>query len=51
MRKEKFVPPVVRLTTGLELESSILGTSKDFVMPIEDTGHESYEYTPDNYWE
>lgn len=51
MRKEKFVPPVVRQTTELELESSILGNSKDFATIYLDTGHEVEEVTVDNYWE
>ena len=51
MEKEKFIPPVVKQTTVLELEDPILGDSKEFTTPVVDTGHESYTYTTDSYWE
>lgn len=49
--KEAFISPRVSLSVDLELEDCLLGASKNFVMPIVDTGHESYEYAPDTYWE
>ena len=51
MRKKKFVPPVVRKTTSLELESAILGTSQIFSPMIQDTGHETKDFTTSTYWE
>ena len=51
MEQEKFIPPVVKQTTVLELEDPILGDSKEFTTPVVDTGHESYTYTTDSYWE
>ena len=50
MEKEKFIPPVVKQTT-LELEGAILGPSNNEDIPTVDTGHESFTYTPDTYWE
>ena len=49
--KEKFLPPRLTQTIGLELEDALLGTSTDVPMTIVDTGHESYTYTTDSYWE
>ena len=49
--KEAFISPRVSLSVDLELEDCLLGASKNFVMPIVDTGHESYLYAPDTYWE
>ena len=51
MRKKKFVPPVVRQTTPLELESAILGDSKLFVLEVQDTGHETQTFVTSSYWE
>lgn len=51
MGKKEFIPPVVKQTTVLELEDPILGESKIFNSSVIDTGHETYTYTPDNYWE
>ena len=50
MRKKEFVPPVVKQTT-LELEGAILGPSNNEDIPTVDTGHETFTYTPDTYWE
>ena len=50
-KKEPVLTPKVQFTTMLELENAILGTSKDVAMPVMDTGHESYTYTTDSYWE
>ena len=50
-KKEPFLPPKVQFTTTLELEGAILETSKDVPMTVLDTGHDTYLYTPDNYWE
>ena len=49
--KEKFISPRVVQTVGMDLEDALLGPSKDVYMTVVDTGHESYEYAPDTYWE
>ena len=49
--KEKFISPRVIQAVGMDLEEALLGASKDVYTKIVDTAHESYEYTPDNYWE
>ena len=51
MEKEKFIPPVVRQTTLLELEDPILGEYKEFETPILDTGQETYTYSTDEVWD
>ena len=50
-KKEPFLPPEVRFTVSLELDGAILESSKDVYTNIVDTGHESFEYTTDSYWE
>ena len=51
MEKEKFIPPVVRQTTLLELENPILGESETVESSIVATGHQTQEFTSDSYWE
>lgn len=49
--KEKFLPPRVTQTVGVELEDALLGTSKEFESRITATGHNVEEYEGDSYWE
>ena len=51
MKKSKFIPPVVRQTTLLELEDPILGESQTVNQTIVDTGHDTYTYSTDSYWD
>ena len=51
MKKKKFLTPVVHQVTKLELEGAILGSSTDVQTEVVDTGHETFEYTTDSYWE
>jgi hypothetical protein len=49
--KEKFLPPRITQMVGVELEDSLLNSSKDVPMTILDTGHEVETYSSDSYWE
>ena len=49
--KEKFISPRVIQAVGMDLEESLLALSTDVTMTVLDTGHESYTYTTDSYWE
>ena len=51
MEKEKFIPPVVNQTAGLQLESAILSASQDFDSTVQVTGHAVETHSSDNYWE